>query len=343
MGFVRKIARKIDDEILQPIKHTVEAILDDPKKIAMVALSVFAPGVGTALGSAMGLSGSVATLVGNAAVNTALNGGDVKAGILAAAIPVVGQEAASLAASSFIDAGMDTALAQSAGKVVAGAGIATVQGKDPLSALISGGLSEGTAAITRDIPGFADLPESAKRSINAAVATGFYYGSSTTANSTTLTLGTLVGTASALGPQVNGPNILPGSFIASGTTVMNQAATATKTGITLWFNNASYQNVGGSSLAQRYLHPITDRLVPGTGEKIFTFFTNSSGVTQQELSAVRDLATSIIGGAANNAVASGTTGKYPDGPDVITMVATPIGAVTSTTIIARLSWTEAQA
>jgi hypothetical protein len=181
MGFVRKIARKIDDEILQPIKHTVEAILDDPKKIAMVALSVFAPGVGTALGSAMGLSGSVATLVGNAAVNTALNGGDVKAGILAAAIPVVGQEAASLAASSFIDAGMDTALAQSAGKVVAGTGLAAAQGKDPLAALISGGLSEGTAAITRDIPGFADLPDAAKRSINAAVATELSGGDGTQA------------------------------------------------------------------------------------------------------------------------------------------------------------------
>ena len=179
--------------------------------------------------------------------------------------------------------------------------------------------------------------------LNASIATGFYYNSSTTQNSTTLTLGTLVGTASALGHQVNGPGILPGSFISSGTTVMNQAATATKTGITLWFNAANYQNVGGSSLAQRYLHSTTERLVPGTGEKIFTFFTNSSGVTQQELSAVRDLATSIIGGAANNAVSSGTTGKFPDGPDVITMVASPIGTVTNATIIARLSWTEAQA
>lgn len=179
--------------------------------------------------------------------------------------------------------------------------------------------------------------------LNAAIATGFYYNSSTLLNSTTLTLGTLVGTASSVGQQVNGPNILPGSFIASGTNVMNQAATATKSGITLWFNNANYQNVGGSSLAQRYLHSTTERLVPGTGEKIFTFFTNSSGVTQQELSAVRDLATSIIGGAANNAVSSGTTGKFPDGPDVITMVATPIGTVSSATIIARLSWTEAQA
>jgi len=179
MGFVRKIGRKIDDAIIQPVLNTVEAVIEDPKKLLTVGLSVLAPGIGTALGGAMGLSGTVATLVGNAAVNTALNGGDIKAGIMAAAIPVVGKELAGTAASAFIDSGMDKALAESAGKVVAGTGIATVQGKDPLSALISGGLSEGTAAITRDIPGFGDLPEAAKRSINAAVATELAGGDGT--------------------------------------------------------------------------------------------------------------------------------------------------------------------
>jgi hypothetical protein len=101
--------------------------------------------------------------------------------------------------------------------------------------------------------------------------------------------------------------------------------------------------VGGSSLAQRYLHPSTDRLIPGTGEKIFTFFTNSTGVTQQDLTFVRDLANSILGGASTNYVPNGPTQKYPDGPDTLTMVATPIGSINSASIIARLSWTEAQA
>jgi hypothetical protein len=76
---------------------------------------------------------------------------------------------------------MDVALAESAGKVVSNAGLAAAQGKDPLTALISGGLSEGTAAITRDIPGFADLPDAAKRSINAAVATELSGGDGTQA------------------------------------------------------------------------------------------------------------------------------------------------------------------
>jgi len=181
MGFVRSVGRAFDDAIIHPVVKTVEAVIEDPKKLAMVALSVMAPGVGTALGSAMGLTGTAATLVGQAAINTALNGGDVKSAILAAALPVVGQEAASLAASSFVDAGMDTALAQSAGKIVAGTGMAAAQGKDPLSALIAGGLSEGTAAITRDIPGYSDLPDAAKRSINAAVATELAGGDATQA------------------------------------------------------------------------------------------------------------------------------------------------------------------
>lgn len=170
MGTVREWGREFDDAVLQPIKNTVEAIIEDPKKLAMVAISVFAPGVGTAIGTALGLPSAAATIVGNAVVNTALNGGDVKAAIISAAIPVVGKELAGAAASTFVDAGMDQALAQSAGNVVAGAGLAAAQGKDPLEALISGGLSAGTAAITRDLPGFSALPEAAQRSVNAAVA-----------------------------------------------------------------------------------------------------------------------------------------------------------------------------
>jgi hypothetical protein len=185
---VRDVGRAFDDAVLQPIGgvledvvdgvgdvlekvgDTIGSIMEDPKKLALVALSIMAPGAGTALGTALGLSGTAATLVGQVAINTAFNGGDVKAAILSAAIPVVGRELAGAASAAFVDAGMDKALAETAGKVVSGAGLAAAQGKDPLDALISGGLSAGTAAITRDIPGFSDLPQAAQRGINAAVA-----------------------------------------------------------------------------------------------------------------------------------------------------------------------------
>jgi hypothetical protein len=181
--------------------------------------------------------------------------------------------------------------------------------------------------------------------LNAAISTGQYYGAALTAGSTTIaTVGTLVGTTPITGAYVFGNGIQPGTFVSNwGTSKISLPALYSGTGITLYYSNAVFTSAGGSSLAQRYIHSSTDRLVPGTGEKIFTFFTNNSGVTQQDLSVVRDLATSILGGGANNAVPSGASGKYPDGPDVITMVATPIGTISSPSIITRLSWTEAQA
>jgi len=176
MGFAKKIGKKIDKGIIQPVLHTVEAIVQDPKKLAMVALSVFAPGVGTALGTAMGLSGTAATIVGQAAINTALNGGNVKQAIISAAIPVVGQQVAGTLSASFVESGMDKVLANSAGKVITSAGMAKLQGKDPVAALLSGGISAGTSAVTNNIPGFNDLPDVVKQSINAGISTNLAGG-----------------------------------------------------------------------------------------------------------------------------------------------------------------------
>ena len=176
MGFAKKIGKKIDKGLIQPVLHTVEAIVQDPKKLAMVALSVFAPGVGTALGTAMGLSGTAATIVGQAAINTALNGGNVKQAILSAAIPVVGQQVAGTLSASFVESGMDKVLANSAGKVITSAGMAKLQGKDPVAALLSGGISAGTSAVTNNIPGFNDLPDVVKQSINTGISTNLAGG-----------------------------------------------------------------------------------------------------------------------------------------------------------------------
>jgi hypothetical protein len=105
---------------------------------------------------------------------------------------------------------------------------------------------------------------------------------------------------------------------------------------------STFQGVGGSSLAQVAYHPIGTTIVGG--ENIFAFFAATAGgttyaVTQQDLTIVRDLGNSILGGGTNN-----TAGQqvYPDGPDVLTVVAQNID-VGSKNIQARLSWTEAQA
>ena len=103
----------------------------------------------------------------------------------------------------------------------------------------------------------------------------------------------------------------------------------------------NWASVGGSSLCQYIFH--TSGTTVAGGETVFGFFLNNSGATagsttQQDLILVRDLGTSILSGGTLVA----NTGIYPDGPDVITIVATNL-AGSSGNLQARLSWTEAQA
>jgi hypothetical protein len=97
--------------------------------------------------------------------------------------------------------------------------------------------------------------------------------------------------------------------------------------------------VGGSSLAQIALHVNTTTIAGG--ESIFGFFTTVNGATTQDLSLVRDIGNSILGGGTTLTAPSTPANVYPDGPDVITLVATPL--TNSGVINARISWTEAQA
>lgn len=98
---------------------------------------------------------------------------------------------------------------------------------------------------------------------------------------------------------------------------------------------------GGSSLAQYILHSAGTTITGG--ESIFGFYVNSAGganftTTSQELAAIRDMGTSILSGGA----AASNTQIYPDGPDIITVMAQNIGSSTAN-CTCRVSWTEAQA
>jgi len=106
-------------------------------------------------------------------------------------------------------------------------------------------------------------------------------------------------------------------------------------------SGGTFQNLGGSSLSQIAFHT-AGQTISG-GENIFGFFTTTPGVTDTDLLGVRDLGTSILGGGINNNVPTADQGKYPDGPDVLTLCATNITAVTTNTVNARLGWTESQA
>jgi hypothetical protein len=177
MGTLRKVeeeikraGRKIDDEILQPVKNTVEAIIEDPKKLLAVGIAIAFPGAGAFLGAQLGLTGVAAQVVGQTMLNTALNGGDVKSAVLAAAIPVVGRTAAAGISSTLAESGIEGALNKTITNSLVQGGTAAALGKDPTAAFLFGGVSSAVPALTSQIPGFDDLPDFAKQSIISGVS-----------------------------------------------------------------------------------------------------------------------------------------------------------------------------
>jgi hypothetical protein len=105
------------------------------------------------------------------------------------------------------------------------------------------------------------------------------------------------------------------------------------------------QLTGGfsSSLAQVAVNGATGTSATITGgESVAAAYVQAGTVTTLDLTKVRDIGNSILGGGQNNTVPTTQAGLYPDGPDILYIVATPISA-TGGTIQARFSWTEAQA
>jgi len=106
---------------------------------------------------------------------------------------------------------------------------------------------------------------------------------------------------------------------------------------TTWTN--AVDNVSGvvnSSLAQIASFAGGATTISG-GESTFAEF--SAGTSTVDLTNVRDLGNSILGGGASTT----NTQVYPDGPDIIVLVVTNIGIFGSIAVTGRVSWTEAQA
>lgn len=101
----------------------------------------------------------------------------------------------------------------------------------------------------------------------------------------------------------------------------------------------TFTSAGGSSLSQICIHTGTTTVTGG--ETIYSFFV-PNGVNSKELNLIRDLGNSIIGGGNSLTVPTTVNNMYPDGPDMVTIVATNV-ATNAQTINARISWTEAQA
>ena len=94
--------------------------------------------------------------------------------------------------------------------------------------------------------------------------------------------------------------------------------------------------IANSSLSQIATYASASNVTVSGGEVTGGFL--SSGTNSIDLTQLRDLGNSILGGGST----SSATQLYPDGPDTLTIVVTNLGTA-SIDILGRLSWTEAQA
>jgi hypothetical protein len=107
---------------------------------------------------------------------------------------------------------------------------------------------------------------------------------------------------------------------------------------TTWTNAvANVLGVINSSLAQIASYAGGSTTVSG-GEVTAGFFVGS-GANSIDLSQVRDLGNSILGGGGSTS----NTQIYPDGPDTLAIVVQNLSLTTPESVFGRLSWTEAQA
>ena len=142
----------------------------------------------------------------------------------------------------------------------------------------------------------------------------------------------------------NGPFLIEGIFNP------NTLTDSTMTGLQAYPLCWETFRIGSGSLAQVLFH---DGTGTGTGtvasptgtysggDTIFSFYTDNSGgtnlsTTRYDLSSIKELGTSILSGNGST-----KTPGFPNGPDILTIVATNIGSTTGI-INARLSWSEAQ-
>jgi hypothetical protein len=132
--------------------------------------------------------------------------------------------------------------------------------------------------------------------------------------------------------------------VTSGTFLIQLVLNGYSTGTLSWgaFQSPTQNNTVTSSIVQVAAQTNVGGTFTG-GESIAAAFTNSSGQTTLDLTSVAGIGNAILGGGLTNTIPTSYAGQYPDGPDILYVVATNTATSGSATILARLSWQESQA
>ena len=137
-GFLSRAWKKVKKTVKRIAKSQIFQI------VAPIALSIFVPGLGAAIGGMLGASGTAASVVGNALIQgglSAAGGGDFVKGALTGAITGgLGDVAGGMVQK--VAPGMSDATAAIAGSALAGGTAAELTGGEFVSGAIQGGLTQ---------------------------------------------------------------------------------------------------------------------------------------------------------------------------------------------------------
>ena len=112
-------------------------------------------------------------------------------------------------------------------------------------------------------------------------------------------------------------------------------------------SSGTFASPGSGSLAQSAVHTAGATIT--NGDTIASTYTDVAGgfgnstLTSIDLSNTRDIGNSILGGGDTFTVPTTAAGQFPDGPDVLTVVIQNLSGSQTASVLARISWTEAQA
>lgn len=160
-GGVEEIGQAIGENIIEPIgeaitdviepvadaavdlidnaMNTVESVMGNPELFMTLGLNIMAPGIGSAIGGALGASGAAASVLGNSLMRGVLSeatGGDfTKAAFTSAITGGMGQYAGDVGAAFGIE---DAATAKAVGSAVLKTGYAAATGGNVSDALLEG-------------------------------------------------------------------------------------------------------------------------------------------------------------------------------------------------------------
>jgi hypothetical protein len=108
------------------------------------------------------------------------------------------------------------------------------------------------------------------------------------------------------------------------------------------FGSVAQSNTTTDSISQVAVNTTNTVTISG-GTSIAAFYSNSSGQTTYDLSFLAPIGNAALGGGTSNTVPTSQANFYPDGPDIVYVVATTPSAGASNNILARLNWVESQA